>query len=367
MRPQTGRLSVSENVRRWYTSRKAGTELVIMNRWVPLIIAALLGLSVPALAGPEVESAPPPSGDNAAELPGTVIVDNTWVDRFHTYIEQDMYGTVAWFDHFFEDELRKDAGRTSSSLRWTNDFRWDQQQDFTYRTVFRASIRLSHLSGKWRLVISGENTGDPTALKPVDPGNPGVAVAAEDRRGSTELVYEALRTQRTIVDLGAGVRIKIPPSVYVRTRYMHARELAYGVIGRLYVTPYWEASDGFGESNEIDLERHLAPETLLRWANSATITEQSNGWVWGTEVAILHRLSPKSAITFAGGATGPTRPSTVVGNYRVYARYRRNFKRDWLFFELEPDVNWPRQDDGSHKTVWGGTFRLEVNFQGKQR
>jgi hypothetical protein len=337
-----------------------------LNRRVPLIIAAFLCLSAPALAGPEGEGAPPPSGDNVLAPRETVGIDNTWVDRYHSYIEQNLYGTVAWFDNFFKDDLRQDAGRTRSSLRWTNDFRWDQAQHYTFRTVFRANIHLSHMAGKLRLVISGENKGDPTALKPEDPGNPGLAVAAADRRGSTELVYEALRTQRTIVDFGAGVRIKIPPNVYVRTRLLHARELAYGVIGRLYVTPYWDAKDGFGESNEIDLERPLGSQTLLRWSNSATITEKSNGWVWGTEVAILHRLSPKSAITFAGGATGPTRPSTVVGNYRVYTQYRRNFMRDWLFFELEPDVNWPRQVDGSHKTVLGGTLRVEVNFQGTE-
>jgi hypothetical protein len=338
-----------------------------MNRRFFLTIAVLLGLSTPALAGTERERAPTPSGDNAAALPGTLIIDNTWVDRFHTYVEQDMYGTVAWFDRFFEDDLRKDVGRSRSSLRWTNDFRWDQERKSVFRTRVRASIRLPHLNGKLRLVISGENKGDPTAIRPEDPGNPGLAVAASDRRGSTELVYELLQTPRTIVDFGAGVRIKLPPDVYVRTRLLHARELAYGVIGRLYVTPYWDAKEKFGESNQIDLERQLAPRTLLRWSNSATISQGSNGWNWGTELGVLQQLSKNSAITFAGAASGPTRPSPVVGNYRVYTRYRRNFKRDWLFFELEPDVNWPRQADGGRKPVWGGTFRLEVNFQGRER
>ncbi len=337
------------------------------SRWVPLIAAAVLSLSLPSLARTEGDAPVPPSVDNAVPPLEAVTIDNTWVDRYHTYIEHNLYGTVVWFDDFFEDALRKDVGRSRSSVRWTNDFRWDQERHFEYRTRVRASILLPHLRGKWRLVISGESKGDPNAIKPEDPGNPGLAVAAESGRASTEIVYDLLQTHRTLVDIGAGVRVKIPPSLYVRTRLLHVRELAHAVIGRLIVTPFWDAKEGFGESNQIDLDRQIAPRTLLRWSNSATITEESNGWDWASEVGILQQLSPKSAITFAGSASGPTRPSTVVGNYRVYARYRRSFKRDWLYFELEPDVNWPRQDDGSRKTVWGGTFRLELNFQGKGR
>ncbi len=322
-----------------------------INRWVHILLAALavsIAAAAPALAQ---ESTVP---------------DNTWVDRYHAYIENDLYGTVVWFDRFFEDDLRKDLGPPRSSLRWTNDFRWDQENKFKYRTRLRASIRLPHLMNKWRLVITGENKGDPTAIRPEDPGNPGLDVASQGRRASTELVYDLHRSRNTIVDLGAGVRVKLSPTAYVRARLLHARELAYSVIGRLAATPFWDTKDGFGESNQVDLERQLAPATLLRWSNSATITQESNGWNWGTELSVLQRLSPNSAVTFAANASGPTRPSTVVGNYRAYTRYRRNFLRYWLFFELEPDVNWPRQEGGGRKTVLGGTVRLEINFTGRE-
>jgi hypothetical protein len=331
--------------------------------------AAFLLIVWAALTAPAAAAERPPPPAPAGEIAATgdaAPADNTWADRYHLLIENDLYGTVTWFDHFFEDDLRRDPGSARSSLRWTNEVRWDQQDGFRYRTKVRASVRLPHLLGRWRFVISGESKGDPTAIKPEDPGNPGLAVAANSRRASTELVYDLLQTRNTIVDFGAGVQVKLPPNVYVRTRLLHVRELAYAVIARLTVTPFWEARDGFGESNQLDIERQFGPRMLLRWSNSANITEQSNGWNWGTELSVFERLSPKSAITFAGNASGPTRPETVVQNYRVYTRYRRNFLRTWLFFELEPDVNWPRQDDGSRRTVWGGTVRVEIDFLGNE-
>jgi len=290
--------------------------------------------------------------------------DNTWVDRYHARIEQNLFGTVFWFDRFFEDDFREDAEDPAFSLRWTNDLRWDRREDFDYRTRVRARIRLPRMKGRLRLIISGENQGDSTAIRPEDPGNPGLAESSMDRRLSTELAYDLYKSRDTIVAPGAGVRISVHPSVFARVRLLHARELAYSVIGRVAVTPFWDSRDGFGESNLLEFEKPVGPETLLRWTNSATISENTVGWEWGTEVSVLRRLSPSSAVTFAVNASGQTRPSATVQNYRAYARYRRNIFRDWLFVEIEPDVNWPRRENGKHDTVPGGTVRLETNFTG---
>jgi hypothetical protein len=131
-------------------------------------------------------------------------------------------------------------------------------------------------------------------------------VDSPGRRASTELVYELLRTRNTILDAGAGVRISMSPSAFVRTRLLHARELAWSVIARLAVTPFWDAKDGFGESNQVDLERQIAAETLLRWSNFSTITERTVGWNWGTEHR-RHRHRSDPAIG-DGAELPPLRP-----------------------------------------------------------
>ena len=121
------------------------------------------------------------------------------------------------------------------------------------------------------------------------------------------------------------------------------------------------------QSRQRDPPTRLAPPTLLRWSNSITIEEKSekiNGWTWGTDLSLLHKISPKSAITFAGGVAGSTRPAWIAQNYRVLVRYRRNVFRKWLFLEGEPDIHWPRKEDGSRKPVWGATLRAQILFTG---
>jgi hypothetical protein len=338
--------------------------------FLALAPSLLLSLATGAsfAAGPPAGSASAAT-DNAAATDNTAgaatpATDNSWLDRTHSRVERDLFDAVVWFDRFFGDERMEVTERPESFLRWTNAVRWDEEEHFSFRSTVRASLRLPRLEKRWRLVVSGETRGDPNALTQEDPGNPGLDAESRVRAGSTELVYDLLRTSRSTLDVGAGARVKIPPSAFVRTRFQHARPVARDTLGRFTATAFWDARDGLGESNQIDLERRLALPTLLRWSNFLAISEKTDGWTWGTELSLLHRLSPKSAITFAAGASGLTRPAWIAQNYRVLARYRRNVFRKWLFLEGEPDSHWPRKEDGSRKQVWGATLRMEILFTG---
>ena len=79
---------------------------------------------------------------------------------------------------------------------------------------------------------------------------------------------------------------------------------------------------------------------------------------------MIRALSPQSAITLTGGLSGIANSSALVQNYRLLARYRSNLFRNWLFYELEPEIFWPRETDGSYPANLAFTFRIEVVFQG---
>ncbi|HEY6096576.1 MAG TPA: hypothetical protein VIU83_00870 [Candidatus Deferrimicrobium sp.] len=305
----------------------------------------------------------PPASDNVT---GTVpsAADNGWVDRTHSRVERNLFDAAVWFDRFFGEDRMVVTERPASFLRWKGELQWDEEEHYSLRSTVRASLRLPRMKDRWHLIFSSESSGDPNAIIPEDPGNPALNIGSHGRTSSTELVYDVLRTSNSILDVGAGVRVKIPPDAFVRTRYQYAQPVGINILGRFTATAFWDALDGFGESNQVDLERWLAPPTLLRWSHSLTIEEKSDGWTWGTELSLLHKLSPKSAISFAAGVSGSTRPAWIAQNYRILSRYRRNVWRKWLFLEGEPYIHWPREEDGSRKPVWGAVLRAEILFAG---
>jgi hypothetical protein len=331
---------------------------------VSLFAALLLLLAAGASPASDFPAGSAPAATDNAEVPVTPAADNGWVDRTHSRVERNLFDTVVWFDRFFGDERVVVTERPASFLRWTGELQWDEEEHYSLRSTVRASVRLPRMKDRWHLVISSESRGDQNAIIPEDPGNPALNIGSHGRTSSTELVYDIFRTSNSILDAGAGVRVKISPDAFVRTRYQYARPIGFDTLGRFTATGYWDALDGFGESNQVDLERWLAPPTLLRWSNSIEVKEKDNGWTWGTELSLLHKLSPKSAITFAAGVSGSTQPAWIVQNYRILSRYRRNVWRKWLFLEGEPYIHWPRKEDGSRHSVWGATLRVEILFSG---
>src|SRR3990172_2030576 len=131
-----------------------------VGRRAPVTAAALLlflASGIPPAAAPPAGS-PPPATDNITAAAATV-ADNTWVDRYHSRVERDLFESVVWFDRFFGDERLEVTERPESFLRWMNDFRWDEEERFTFRSTIRASLRLPRLKKRWRLVVSGGTRG----------------------------------------------------------------------------------------------------------------------------------------------------------------------------------------------------------------
>jgi hypothetical protein len=289
-------------------------------------------------------------------------------DNTHDALERSILHQVIRLDDFFGRPNSQKELHTSYSLRWRSSVRLQQDGGFNFGSTLRANVDLSKISDRLQLAISGEDKPDPFAPSlPEDPGNPGFDRTFRTTRiVNTELRYQLLRTSDTELFLGAGVDLALPPQLFARARFQHTQKLGSVLVGfaeTLFAkTPY-----GVGETSEFRMEKLLDPKTVLRWASSGTVSQEIEGIEWGSELSLLHEISPSSAVTMIGGAYGNTSFAQWVNNYRILLRYRRNFLRSWLFYELEPQVAWPRDAGGSFPTTYALTLRLEVVFRGDQK
>jgi hypothetical protein len=329
-------------------------------------LAAILAIPLMSPAISFTEDAPPeasteiiPAEDNTASIMKTV-------DEKHAGIERSILDRVVRFDKFFGNVKTETARQPNYLIRWQNSVRMEEGSHFKYRTNVRANFVLPGISERLRVAISGESEPEPFSAKlPEDPGNPGFdRTLANTRLVNTEIRYGFVRSPTVDLFLGAGVRLTRPFQYFTRSRLQYTHRLGDVSLVRFGETLFWKNTEKFGETTEIDFERLLGPKTLLRWSNAGTLAQETEGLEWGTELSLLQELSPRSAITFSGGAFGDTRPDAVVETYRILTRYRRNFLTKWLFYELEPEISWPRNPEGGYKSALAFTARLEVVFQG---
>jgi hypothetical protein len=290
-------------------------------------------------------------------------------DQTHDLLERGILQQVVRFDDFFGKANNRQELHTSYLLRWRNSLRLEPGGGFTFGTTLRANVDLSKISERLLLTVSGDEKSDSFAPSlPEDPGNPGFDRTSRPARiVNTELRYQLIRSTDTDLFLGSGVELILPPQVFARARFQHYLRISDLSLIRFAETLFAKTPYGVGETTELSLERSLNPKTLLRLSNSGTVSEEIKALEWGSELSLLHEFSTRSAVTLTGGIYGNTGFDDWVNNYRVLLRYRRNFLRPWLFYELEPQVAWPRNTDGGYSRTYAVTLRLEVGFQGRSK
>src|SRR3990170_4578670 len=257
-------------------------------------------------AAPE---APGPQSDPcaAAEVSG-----ETWLDQTHDYVNRKLCQPAVWFDDFFGDDRVLENVRPTLLINLRNSVRWTEGQGFDLINDYRLQYRLPQMQKmlrKAKLSIVVGSPADKSATQPgqsVDPG-------ADPATG------------------GSG------PTIF---RYI----------------------ERFSETSQLDLERKITTFTLLRWSNFATYAEGTAGITWNSGISLITQLTPRSAITYDTSIWGVNRPEWTIQNYRVGSRYRRNFYRPWLFFELAPEVTWPIDESNHRNATFAFMATLEVQF-----
>ncbi len=290
-------------------------------------------------------------------------------DESHARLERSILHQEIRLDDFFGRRHSQPESNTSYLLHWYSSLRMQQGGGLLPGSTLRASFDLSHINERLRLAIAGQDKPEPLAPSlPEDPGSPGFDRTFQGARLlNTELRYQFIHSDETDLFLGAGVKLALPPQVFARASYQYVYRISEVSLLRFGETVFARTPDGEGETTEFSLERLLNPRTILRCANSGTVSREIKGVEWGSEFSLIRELSTRSAVTVTAGAYGNTSLNDWMNNYLLRVRYRRNFLRSWLFYELEPEMSWPRQPDGSFASNYALTLRLDIVFQGKEK
>ena len=339
----------------------------------------------PALAGPPALTAlPSQATSGSVTVPASGAMPQTneppvqrkpgvlgkTADDAHAGIQQSILDQAIRLDNFFGKTNPENRRQVAYLLRFRSGPRIEQGGNLNFSTDVRFDIGLPKLDERLHLMIFGGKEPDPSTPKlPEDPGNPGFdrTFQSRGRIVNAELRYSLIRSTSAELFLGAGIGVGLPPNLFARSRFQYSRRLSDVTLFRFAETVFIKTSAVAGETTEIGLERSLDPKTILRWSTVGTVSEEIGALEWGSELALLHELSSRSATTVAAGIYGNTGLDDWITNYRIYATYRRNFLRDWLFYELEPQISWPRQSDGRFPPIFAFTARLEVVFQGRAK
>lgn len=279
--------------------------------------------------------------------------EKSWYDDTQIYINSRFCEPALWFDNFFATDRVFAEGAAGTYVRWRNDFTYDEEEYFQFKTNLNFSIELPGIQDRLRLTYENEEDED---LSDIAPGS------GDATKNSLGLQLDVLENVRSKIN----VNISFAPRILLRYRYTYP--IYQDIILRL--TQEFQREKSINSARTLlDIERAFEQRYLLRASTEGKVSEEYDGVDWLQTLVLYQRLNKKASLSYESSVEGISQPRTLATNYRLAVRFRKNFHRRWLFYEIAPEMTWPITLDDSRlvtvkerRSKWLIFFRFEVHF-----
>jgi hypothetical protein len=283
----------------------------------------------------------------------------TFFDTLQADISKNILQSSQWLDSFFYDpRYAAEENLTRAAVRYEGFI--ENHAHWTFKTRVKLVLILPQLKNKANLVIAG----DPNEDSQSQVGKGLLASPAPDentrRNTSAALGYLIRSGERRNISAKIGIRYRGGHMVsFVRPHYRRLSRLDNWDLRFTQEFPYWTDTK-WSSSTTVDLERPLGDAFFFRASLNGSWFEKLPGYYYGLVFSLSQPLSTTSALSYDLGASFQTGAHDVLQAVAVATRYRQRFWRDWIYFDITPQVRFPR--DRRFNAVPGILFGLEVQF-----
>ncbi len=299
----------------------------------------------------------PPPQPETKRAPGGK--EMKYVDALHSEIVRRLLVTAVWMDSFFADpDYVKEANRTY--LRFRYEIFKEERSPFTYKPAVDFRLVLPEFEKKTHLIFSADPAVPPTgASAPV--------LTAGERFGTTAqntitagLQYIFHQDAETSFLIRTGFQFaNLHPVILFAPRYRVLMPLDDWVT-RFTQEVLWKSKGSWQTDTQIDFERPLPYQLFFRTSINGEWAAQAKGYAYSLGFSLSQPLTPTHAVTYEWINSYNTWPVGALTEIAFRIRYRHSYLREWLFFELAPQVRFPR--DANFDSTAGILFKVEVLF-----
>lgn len=258
-----------------------------------------------------------------------------------------------WLDSFFADERIYEESQKSHlklNLLQINEEGYEPR----YEAKLQGKLTLPNTQERLKLLLESDNVDDETTDNTV-------TQAVESQEQALGLRYIQYTSKFFRAHTDAGIRFRSGLDTFVRFR-LRGLFTADKWQFRAAETIFWRDSTGPGETSRLDIERRLGEDYLFRSTSQATYLDEERQFDMSQDFYLIHTINKYRGVIYRAGVSGVSEPKTHTTGYVLSVRLRQQIHRDWLFFEINPKVVYPEEED--FHTRHSLTFKLEVVFGG---
>lgn len=257
---------------------------------------------------------------------------------------------------FADDDASKDKAKAWGHVVFAWEPREGQIVDSeSFPVKFKVKAKLPNLQNKVELILSDSEDDDFQTL-PYESVRPEALRLSENSLGAAiQFLSSKGKNIRTSSRLGIGDR-----QVYVRSSLTYRQKYLNDLV-TMNVSPAIEyyATDGWGARALFDTGYKLSATSEMRFNFSLQDRESFDDpkFRWG--VFNIKSLGQKRALITGVSTGGEVEENNKFKAYsrRISTRYRFNALRRWVYFEIEPFVEFIKDDRDDLATIGEDAFR----------
>jgi len=279
--------------------------------------------------------------------------DAAWMNDVHESISNSVFQSALWFDDFFTEEgsIQKNPKVNARiRLEWLPRSReWSE-----VKARFRVKVKLPHFKDKVDLILSDDDETEQNQL-PLNTAH----INPEEEKFSAALRYMHDNQKDKYTDTRLGIS---GGDIFLRTRHKRYISWSENSVFKFEPSVFYFLDDGFGSRLLLEYNYQQDANTQYRIDYSIRGSESFSGIRWKHGFYKLKHLDNKTASVISLQVEGERNGERnfVVDDYTLSYRYRFNAYKEWLFFEVEPFLEWPETED--YRTSVGIAFKVEGHF-----
>ena len=257
-------------------------------------------------------------------------------------------------DSFFSDEDFEPLDGTSRMRISLQSFQ-EEGESADFKLDVRGTLALPLTENRINLLFESDDEDETTdrSSSPID------AVNSQGYRAAFRFLLDVSRSWD--VDFDAGIKLRAPLEPFVRLR---GRRTIHFVDwdARISQTFYWFNSIGGGETTRFELIRNIGYDKWFTINTQADYRLENEYFTFDHHYSLYHELTDRSASAFRMGFHADNEDEFNVSLYFIDWRYRRRAYKDWLFWEVKPQITFP--EDRDFEATPGLLMKIEMYVSG---
>jgi hypothetical protein len=295
----------------------------------------------------------------AVTVPESSIFDA--VDSSRDYLSTKVVSYSKRIDEFFGDE-RNFQENNNSVIQVDLTEKLETAGNRTFGLEGQAKIDLPAASKRFQIVL--ESNPEQKTAGEVKKDQP-VATQTVAAPSSYAASLRYVKTEESLWHFSseAGIKLQFPLDPFVRARGSYTVPFGLWRL-KMSETVFWFNTIGSGETTQFDFERVLSDPVLFRATSTATCLVLKQACDLRQDFSIFHTLNERTALVYQASVLGTNNPQLEETAYVLLMRYRYRLHKEWMYFEVTPQLNFPRTDEFNLNALL--LFRLQMLIGAQQ-